>query len=506
MKKRIAVLIGALIIGLTACGGSNSATGSDNVAGKPAGNASATQTDSSNNAESGYSSYEDIYDAYAKKLTDATPGLIDEYKTEAASNDKGVVGLAEISNSKVTKLAEISTRGTEEMASFMIKNDAGNSDKYQEWAEKLTQVYQSEAQKITDVYMQSVTGETVNTESARDKSESSEAEVAPTETPIPDVPSESSEVTSKTEKNNKEISLQDFYNDFCAHGSVENIADIADKYGLYIGSYEDSSKTKSYKIAYNQETAKINNKNDLNSDGNYIIVLFNTIDDSIYSVSFHTDSFDESNKKDHYDLTKGGRGDSYISRDEPNYIGLIGYAAIYVDQALEIEKTDHFQDMDLWMIPTYEPDKQFWNETEVKIPHKTEIVVREQVLEHEGYGNYSGYLLVEKTEDGSQYYINVSNFTTKPYWTYQSALRTAAIEGDLIAEYHQSSDYYPVDSGGEKLEIPEGSIVLVTGVSGMAKDINEDETGITAIVWKEWRKGYGGVECHFNTKDLQIIY
>ena len=171
MKKRIAVLIGALIIGLTACGGSNSATGSDNVAGKPAGNASATQTDSSNNAESGYSSYEDIYDAYAKKLTDTTPGLIEEYKTEAASNDKGVVGLAEISNSKVTKLAEISTKGTEEMASFMIKNDAGNSDKYQEWANKLTQVYQ---------------GETENTESAEAKSESSKAEVAPTETPTPE--------------------------------------------------------------------------------------------------------------------------------------------------------------------------------------------------------------------------------------------------------------------------------------------------------------------------------
>ncbi len=185
MKKRIAVLIGALIIGLTACGGSNSATG-DNVAGKPAADASSAQTDSSNNAEGVYSSYEEIYEAYAKKLTDTTPGLIEEYKTEAASNDKGVVGLAEISNSKVTKLAEISTKGTEEMASFMIKNDAGNSDEYQEWANKLTQVYQSEAQKITDVYMQSVTGETENTDSAEAKSESSKAEVAPTETPTPE--------------------------------------------------------------------------------------------------------------------------------------------------------------------------------------------------------------------------------------------------------------------------------------------------------------------------------
>ena len=137
-------------------------------------------------------------------------------------------------------------------------------------------------------------------------------------------------------KNNKEISLQDFYNDFCANGSIENIEDIADKYGLYTGSYKESSKSKSYKIAYYQGTAEINDEKDLNSEGNYILVSFNPIDDSIYSVSFHTDSFDESNKKDHYDLTKGGRGDSYVSREEPNYIGVIGYAAIYVDQAIEI--------------------------------------------------------------------------------------------------------------------------------------------------------------------------
>lgn len=186
MKKRIAVLIGALILGLTACGSSNSASGGDNVAGKPAADASSAQTDCSNNVEGVYSSYEEIYEAYAKKLTDTTHELIEEYKTEAASNDKGVVGLAEISNSKVTKLAEISTEGTEEMASFMLKNDVGNSDKYQEWANKLTQVYQSEAQKITDVYMHSVTGETENTESTDAKSENSKAEVAPTETPTPE--------------------------------------------------------------------------------------------------------------------------------------------------------------------------------------------------------------------------------------------------------------------------------------------------------------------------------
>lgn len=201
-----------------------------------------------------------------------------------------------------------------------------------------------------------------------------------------------------------------------------------------------------------------------------------------------------------------GRGRADSGRSEPQYVNMIGYVVVGYDQSYELEHTDNFEDTDLWVIPTYEQDKQFWNDKGVLIPHKTEVIVREQILSHEGYGAYSGYLLVESLEDGEQYYINVSNFVTKPYWTYSDDLRSAALTGDFIAVYHQVSDYYPVTNGGDKAEIEDGKVVLVKGVAGLSRNVDPDETGIDAVVWQEWRLGYGDVTVHFNAEDLTIIY
>ena len=101
------------------------------------------------------SSYEDIYKEYSKKITDLSPKLIEEYKTEAASNTKGIEGLAEIANSKVEQLAEIDAEGTEAMAQFMYTKGAGNYEDYEEWATKLYEVYNTEATKIYNEYMAS---------------------------------------------------------------------------------------------------------------------------------------------------------------------------------------------------------------------------------------------------------------------------------------------------------------------------------------------------------------
>ena len=185
--------------------------------------------------------------------------------------------------------------------------------------------------------------------------------------------------------------------------------------------------------------------------------------------------------------SKNGRGRSDRGREEPHYVGVIGYAAVDFPQTYKIENTDQFEDESLWTVPTYRKDKQFWEETG-SLPHKTEVIVREQNLKHEKYGNYSGYLLVEKTDDGSQYYIDVKNFITKPYWTYQNDLREAALTGDFVARYNQVSDYYPVDSGADKLEIPNGTAVLVTGVTGTGGKFNRDEAAIGA---EAIRKRYG---------------
>ncbi len=103
----------------------------------------------------GYQSYEEIYDEYKQKIIDATPGLIEEYNTEAASNNEGLEGLATICNEKVGKLAEISNDGVSEMATFMYKNGSGSYSEYEEWSGKLMEVYMEESGKITDAYMDS---------------------------------------------------------------------------------------------------------------------------------------------------------------------------------------------------------------------------------------------------------------------------------------------------------------------------------------------------------------
>ena len=105
--------------------------------------------------ETGYTSYQEILDAYTVKLQEATPGLIEEYNAEAAENTSGLEGLATICNEKVSSLAEISMEGIQEMANLYLHVGDGTDNEYQEWSGKLQDVYLTEAAKIQEAYMES---------------------------------------------------------------------------------------------------------------------------------------------------------------------------------------------------------------------------------------------------------------------------------------------------------------------------------------------------------------
>lgn len=105
--------------------------------------------------ETGYTSYQEVLDAYTAKLQEATPGLIEEYNAEAAENTGGLEGLATICNEKVSSLAEISMEGIQEMANIYLHVGDGTDNEYQEWSGKLQDVYLTEAAKIQEVYMES---------------------------------------------------------------------------------------------------------------------------------------------------------------------------------------------------------------------------------------------------------------------------------------------------------------------------------------------------------------
>ncbi len=100
--------------------------------------------------------YEKVLEEYSVRLQEATPKLIEEYKTEATKNTDGLNGLANLCTDKVSKLAKISTEGTQEMAQIMLDSGSGSYDEYQEWAMKLQDIYMEEATKIQDAYMSSV--------------------------------------------------------------------------------------------------------------------------------------------------------------------------------------------------------------------------------------------------------------------------------------------------------------------------------------------------------------
>ena len=202
-----------------------------------------------------------------------------------------------------------------------------------------------------------------------------------------------------------------------------------------------------------------------------------------------------------------GRGMSDGGREEPQYINIIGYVVISSDEEYTIRRTDKFDNENLWVIPTYEKDKQFWNKVRgVTIPHKTEVVVLEQYLEHHGYGAYGGFLLVERLDTHEQYYINAMNFITKPYWTFTDDLELLASEGYCVAVYRQISNYYPILKDGEKANIEDGKIVLITGKTGLMSKVDDETNGIKAEVWQQWRYGYGDVSVYFNSDDLTILY
>lgn len=231
-----------------------------------------------------------------------------------------------------------------------------------------------------------------------------------------------------------------------------------------------------------------------------------TLETSKKEELIETTEKDEQNKEGKRDETLNGRGVPDIGRTEPKYVGIIGYAVYSRVSDNSVFDNDNFENTDLWDVPTYKLQDQSWEKTDITIPHKTEVLVKEQLLEHQGWGRYSGYLLVETIDENEEYYIDVVSFITKPYWTYKDDLQAASEVGMLIGEYNQYSDYYPVTANGEKVEIANGTKVLVHSEVKRDNDIDMKLYPNVAKVWKEWESGYEGMDVYFNSKDLTIVY
>ena len=157
MKKALSFLLALLmVISLCACGDTSTPATDDTSSSEQSNEPVESEVEEPVvEEETGYTSYQEILDAYTVKLQEATPGLIEEYNAEAAENTGGLEGLATICNEKVSSLDEISMEGIQEMANLYLHVGDGTDNEYQEWSGKLQDVYLTEAAKIQEAYMES---------------------------------------------------------------------------------------------------------------------------------------------------------------------------------------------------------------------------------------------------------------------------------------------------------------------------------------------------------------
>lgn len=90
---------------------------------------------------------------------------------------------------------------------------------------------------------------------------------------------------SKDKQIVSEDPFADFYKDFSESGTVDNIKEMAKKYGLYADSRKTGTGREIFKIAENQEDARVTSNNDADN-GDYYVRIECTIlgDNSIDSV------------------------------------------------------------------------------------------------------------------------------------------------------------------------------------------------------------------------------
>lgn len=199
----------------------------------------------------------------------------------------------------------------------------------------------------------------------------------------------------------------------------------------------------------------------------------------------------------HRDESLKGRGMGYTS---PEYVGVIGYVVTGLYD-VSFEKDGCCTDGD-WQVPIYEKDKQFWK-VAGEVSHKTEVVVLEQELSM-SIRAYSGYLLVKQLDNGAEYYIELGNYMTKPYW--EQDVISAVSDGYVLAEFNQVSDYYPVFMNGGAYPMEDGTVLLLVGKSGLSRYINMYTNQLEAKRYIKVSKGWIIRDVYVNADDLTIIY
>ena len=204
------------------------------------------------------------------------------------------------------------------------------------------------------------------------------------------------------------------------------------------------------------------------------------------------------------DPTVPGRGEADPEGNEPDYSGLLGFAALPKDP--EIGKSSIFCTPS-WQIPFYRRSRD--GNTMVKggsLAHKTPVLVIRQKLKEDGNGGYTGWLQIVRLDTREICYLKASCFTTLPYW--ELPVTEALCFGYCIAIYRESPGAAPRDGTGKSFTLRNGTRVLIP-YSGAFPMQSPDPKNLTVqgIVFTENESGAAVQEIlYFRETDLTVLY
>ena len=116
---------------------------------------------------------------------------------------------------------------------------------------------------------------------------------APANTENNSVETEAAPVEETAEVMDEMTALQAFYDDFSVNGTLDNLKDMVNQYGLYTDHRKDGIGHDTYKVAYAKDLAKVISNADFATAGNYIVIKINLLgNDAVNSITFHTDEDD----------------------------------------------------------------------------------------------------------------------------------------------------------------------------------------------------------------------
>lgn len=196
-----------------------------------------------------------------------------------------------------------------------------------------------------------------------------------------------------------------------------------------------------------------------------------------------------------------GRGLPGADGAAPDYVGLIGFAALPNDS--EVNRFSLYEKA-FWTVPVFKTAAE-GHAADGYLAHKTPVVVIGQELAEDGSGRYTGFLDVIRLDSGDHCAIGADAFVTAAYWTMN--VGSMPEYGYSIAVYRESPGAGPRDENGKSFAIRDGTRVLIP-CRGACPDTNPDPAHLTVqgIVFRDEGAGIAQKLVYFREKDLVPNY